>query len=204
MTTMVLTLADTDVPASPMPEADPAAPLPIFLVGMPGAGKTTIGRGLARALSRTFMDLDHELEARCGVRIPIIFDLEGETGFRRRETCALDECSRQRGVVLATGGGAVLAAENRTYLRERGLVVYLRARPADLYARTRHDRNRPLLRTEDPLATLEALMAVRDPLYREVAHLTVDTGRIAVRHLVNRIVPMLRTYSREPELLCRK
>ncbi|MBU4612085.1 shikimate kinase [Achromobacter sp. GG226] len=202
--TMALTLAEP-APAVPPPDTAGAdAPLPIFLVGMPGAGKTTIGRGIARALTRTFLDLDHELEARCGVRIPIIFDLEGEVGFRKRETFALDECSQRRGIVLATGGGAVLAAENRAYLRERGLVVYLRANPADLYARTRHDRNRPLLRTGDPLATLEALMAVRDPLYREVAHLTVDTGKVAVRHLVNRIVPMLRTYSREPELLCRK
>ncbi len=185
------------------PEGD-RAPLSIFLVGMPGAGKTTIGRGLARALSRSFVDVDHELERRCGVRVPIIFDLEGEAGFRQRETCAIDECTKRPGIVLATGGGAVLAAENRRLLHERGLVVYLRARPADLYARTRHDRNRPLLQTDDPLGTIERLLAVRDPFYREVAHLTIDTGQMPVHHLVNRIVPMLRTYSREPELLCRK
>lgn len=180
------------------------APMSIFLVGMPGAGKTTIGKGLARALGRSFIDVDHELERRCGVRVPVIFDLEGEAGFRQRETCAIDDCTRRRGIVLATGGGAVLAAENRRMLHERGLVVYLRARPKDLYARTRHDRNRPLLQTEDPLGTIERLLQVRDPLYREVAHLTVDTGQVPVPHLVNRIVPMLRTYSHEPELLCRK
>jgi len=179
-------------------------PLSIFLVGMPGAGKTTIGRGLARALSRTFIDVDHEIEQRCGVRIPVIFDLEGETGFRQRETCVIDECTKRAAIVLATGGGAVLAAENREMLRTRGLVVYLRARASDLYHRTRHDRNRPLLQTEDPLGTLERLLVVRDPLYREVAHLTIDTGHTPVNHLVNRIVPMLRVYSQEPELLCRK
>ena len=179
-------------------------PLSIFLVGMPGAGKTTIGRGLARALARTFIDVDHELEQRCGVRIPVIFDLEGEAGFRQRETCMIDECSRKPGIVLATGGGAVLSADNRRMLRERGLVVYLRTRPADLYARTRHDRNRPLLQTADPMGTLDRLLATREPLYREIAHLTVDTGQVPVSHLVNRILPMLRLYSSEPELLCRK
>lgn len=180
------------------------APLSIFLVGMPGAGKTTIGRGLARALSRPFIDVDHELEQRCGVRVPVIFDLEGEAGFRQRETCAIDECTKRPGIVLATGGGAVLAQENRELLKTRGLVVYLRARPSDLYNRTRHDRNRPLLQTSDPLGTIERLLAVRDPLYCEVAHLTIDTGQTPVHHLVNRIVPMLRAYSQEPELLCRK
>src|SRR5690606_21390834 len=98
----------------------PEAPLSIFLVGMPGAGKTTIGRQLARALSCEFVDLDHELERRCGVRVPVIFDLEGEAGFRQREAAALDECTRRRGIVLATGGGAVLAPQNRQMLRERG------------------------------------------------------------------------------------
>lgn len=179
-------------------------PLPIILVGMPGAGKTTIGRGLARALSRTFVDADHELEQRCGVRIPVIFDLEGEAGFRQRESCVIDEHTRNAGTILATGGGAVLREENRRMMRERGLVVYLRAQPADLYARTRHDRNRPLLQTDDPLATLKRLYDEREPYYREVAHVTVDTGQMPVQHLVNRIVPMLRAYSSEPELLCKK
>src|SRR5690606_36038463 len=123
------------------------------------------------------------------------FDLDGEQGFRRRETCVLDEISQMPHIALATGGGAVLAAQNRTILRARGLVVYLRARPTDLYNRTRHDRNRPLLRTENPLATLQRLLVERGPLYEEVAHLTVDTGHAPISVLVNRILPMLRTYS---------
>ncbi|GAA5235902.1 shikimate kinase [Verticiella sediminum] len=201
---MVNTLSEAAASADPPEEEGRDAPLSIFLVGMPGAGKTTIGRHLARLLSNEFVDLDHELERRCGVRVPVIFDLEGEAGFRQRESSVLEECTRRRGIVLATGGGAVLSPDNRRLLHERGLVVYLRARVADLYARTRHDRNRPLLQTADPMAALQGLHAVRDPLYREVAHLTVDTGRVSVPHLVNRIVPMLRTYAREPELLCRK
>ncbi len=171
---------------------------------MPGAGKTTIGKALARALSREFVDVDHEIERRSGVRIPTIFDLEGEQGFRHREACVLDELTQRPGIVLATGGGAVLNPTNRARLRDRGLVVYLRARPADLYARTRHDRNRPLLRTENPLATLERLLAERGPLYEEVAHVVVDTGQIPIPVLVNRLLPKLRIYSTDPELVCRK
>ena len=178
--------------------------LPVFLVGMPGAGKTTIGKALARHLQRPFLDLDHELERRCGVRIPTIFDLEGEAGFRRRETCALDECTRQPGIVLATGGGAVLAAENRRLLRERGMVVYLKARAIDLYHRTRHDRNRPLLQNPDPLGTLSRLLEQREPFYEEIADLTIETGRHPVQHVVRRVLPLLQTYSREPDLLCKK
>ncbi|WP_124078578.1 shikimate kinase [Pigmentiphaga humi] len=160
---------------------------------MMGAGKTTIGRGLARALSREFIDVDHVLEARCGVRVPIIFDLEGEAGFRRRETLALDECSRVSGAVLATGGGAVLAEENRRMLRARGVVVYLRARADELYQRTRHDRNRPLLQTADPLARIGELLRQREPLYEEIADLVIDTGKGSVPRLVNRILPLLAT-----------
>jgi 3-dehydroquinate synthase len=133
--------------------------LPIFLVGMMGAGKTTIGRGIARALGREFIDLDHELEARCGVRVPVIFEIEGEAGFRRREAACLDECTRQRAVVLATGGGAILADENRRLLRERGIVIYLRASLDELFRRTSRDRNRPLLANPDPRGTLRDLMA---------------------------------------------
>ncbi len=139
--------------ARPAPCAEPAClagGLPVFLVGMMGAGKTTIGRGLARALGREFVDLDHELEARCGVRVPVIFEIEGEAGFRRREASALQECTQRRGIVLATGGGAILAPDNRRLLRERGLVVYLRASVDELFRRTSRDRNRPLLATADP------------------------------------------------------
>ena len=177
---------------------------PLVLVGMMGAGKTTVGRRLATRLGWRFLDSDEEIEKAAQMTIPEIFAQRGEPEFRTGETRVIQRLLKETDLVLATGGGAVLSPANRHMLKERGLVVYLRARPSDLYARTRHDRNRPLLQTDDPLGTIERLLAVRDPLYREVAHLTVDTGQMPVHHLVNRIVPMLRTYSREPELLCRK
>lgn len=173
-----------------VPTAAPAL-APIYLVGMMGAGKTTIGRSLARALSREFADVDHLVESRCGVRIPVIFELEGETGFRQRETYVIDECTRMPQLVLATGGGAVLSAENRRMLSERGLVIYLRARAEDLYLRTRHDRNRPLLQTADPLGRIRELLALREPMYEEVADIVVDTGRTSIARLVQKILPML-------------
>lgn len=165
--------------------------LPVFLVGMMGAGKTTIGRSLARILNREFVDLDHELEARCGVRVSLIFDIEGEEGFRKRETALLEECSRRPGIVLATGGGAVLAPENRTCLKERGVVVYLRASAQELYRRVARDRNRPLLQTADPLARIQALLKEREPLYEEVAALTLETGILPVSQVVKALIPLL-------------
>ncbi|OZI15849.1 shikimate kinase [Bordetella genomosp. 7] len=171
--------------------------LPVFLVGMMGAGKTTIGRGLARVLGREFIDLDHELEARCGVRVPVIFEIEGEGGFRKREAAALDQCTQRRGIVLATGGGAVLAPENRRLLRERGVVVYLRATVDELYRRTSRDRNRPLLANADPRGTLRDLMTQREPLYDEVADLVVDTGTMPVSHLVKSLLPLLQAYEKK-------
>ncbi|MFT0545423.1 shikimate kinase [Allopusillimonas ginsengisoli] len=164
---------------------------PIMLVGMMGAGKTTIGRQLARMLDRQFVDLDHELEARCGVRVSLIFDIEGEDGFRKRETLLLDEISQQPGIVLATGGGAVLAPENRRLLKERGTVVYLRASADELYRRVARDRNRPLLQTADPRARLHSLLQQREPLYESVATITVDTGASPVSHLARSIIPLL-------------
>lgn len=158
-----------------------------------GAGKTTVGRQLAKRLKRRFLDADHEVEARTGVRIPVIFDIEGEAGFRRRETQVIEELSREEGLVLATGGGAVLAPENRRCLRETGVVVYLRAPPAVLYERTRHDRNRPLLQVSDPLAKLNELYAQRDPLYREVAHIVVEGQVGGVHALTQQIEEELRT-----------
>jgi shikimate kinase len=160
----------------------------IFLVGMMGAGKTTVGRLLARRLKLRFVDSDQELESRCGVRIPLIFEIEGEPGFRAREAQVLAELTALEGVVIGTGGGAVLLEENRRLLAERGTVVYLRARPEDLYDRVRHDRNRPLLATPDPLGRLRALFAERDPLYRSVADLTVDTGRQGVNALARQLL----------------
>lgn len=165
----------------------------IYLVGLMGAGKTTVGRQLAKRLQRRFLDSDHEIEARTGVRIPVIFEIEGEAGFRRRESQVLAELAREKDLVLATGGGAVLALENRRCLRESGLVVYLHAPPEILYERTRHDRNRPLLQVEDPLATLRLLYEQRDPVYREVAHLVVDGRNGAAGQLTQRIESELRT-----------
>jgi shikimate kinase len=146
----------------------------IYLVGLMGAGKTTVGRHLARRLHRRFLDCDHEIEARTGVNIPTIFEIEGEAGFRRREAQVLAELAQETDLILATGGGAVLTAENRRRLRETGTVIYLYAAPEVLYARTRHDRNRPLLQVADPLARLTELFQQRDVLYREVAHVVIE------------------------------
>ena len=152
----------------------------LFLVGLMGAGKTTVGRLLARHYGCTFYDSDHEIVARTGVKIPVIFEIEGEAGFRKREEAVIAELTAQSGIVLATGGGAVLSATNRENLKKNGVVIYLRGTPEHLYERTRHDRNRPLLQTENPLARLRELYQQRDPLYREVADIVVDTGRQGV------------------------
>lgn len=139
-----------------------------------GAGKTTVGRQLARRLARRFVDSDHEIETRTGVRIPVIFEIEGEAGFRQRESRVIADLAAESGLVVATGGGAVLDPENRAHLRQSGLVVYLCVPPTVLFERTRHDQNRPLLKVADPLARLQALYDQRDPLYREVADLVIE------------------------------
>ena len=163
----------------------------VFLVGMMGAGKSTIGRLLARRLKRRFIDSDHEIEARCGVTIPVVFEVEGEAGFRAREQQVIGELTLLEGVVLATGGGVVLSEENRTRLAERGTVVYLRARPEDLYRRVSHDRNRPLLAGADPLARLRQLHMQRDALYASIAHLVVETGSQTVQALARELLDKL-------------
>jgi len=154
---------------------------------MPGAGKTTVGRQLARRLQRRFVDADHEIEARTGVRIPVIFEIEGEQGFRDRESRVIAELAGEGGMVVATGGGLVLRPENRAVLRQGGTVVYLHATPRLLYERTRHDANRPLLRVADPLAKLEELFAQRDPLYREVADVIICSTGGNVNQLVKQV-----------------
>lgn len=159
----------------------------IYLVGLMGAGKTTVGRQLARHLHRRFLDSDHEIEARTGVRVPVIFEIEGEAGFRKRETHVLADLSGEKNLVVATGGGIVLAAENRQRMAETGIVIYLSAPPAVLYERTRHDRNRPLLQVEDPLAKLRALFDVRDPLYREIADIIIESRSGTAGALAQRI-----------------
>ena len=163
----------------------------IFLIGPMGAGKTTIGKQLAEAMSLKFMDSDHEIEARTGVTIPHIFDVEGEDGFRRREENIIDELSRQQNLVLATGGGAVIREINRTHLKQRGTVIYLHASIDQLLERTSRDKNRPLLQTENPRAKLEELMAIREPLYREVADFVIDTEQQPVSRVVRYIVQKL-------------
>lgn len=157
-----------------------------------GAGKTSIGKQLARRLKRPFHDSDRELERRTGVDIPTIFEYEGEEGFRLRESALLDELTRLQGIVLATGGGAVLKAQNRKRLTQRGFVVYLRTGVDTQLRRTARDRNRPLLQTDDPRARLEELARVREPLYRAVADLVVETEHSAIPAIVNRIVGQLR------------
>lgn len=157
----------------------------IFLVGLMGAGKTTAGKLLAKHLHKTFYDSDHEIERRTGVNIPLIFDIEGEDGFRSRERIVIDDLSQKHDVVLATGGGAVLNPETRKTLKNRGIVIYLRASVEDLWQRTRHDRNRPLLQTDDPRAKLSQLFEQRDPLYREVADIIMDTGMQSVQSLIH-------------------
>lgn len=158
-----------------------------------GAGKTTIGRLLARHLGRSFVDSDHEIEARTGVKVPVIFEIEGEAGFRQRESQVIAELTRREGIVLATGGGVILDPANREALRSSGFVVYLRAQPSDLWQRTQQDRNRPLLRTADPEARLRQLHAERDPLYCETAHLIVDTGRQSAHLLAAKLEHQLRS-----------
>lgn len=163
----------------------------IFLVGMMGAGKTSVGRVLAKRLDKVFHDSDHVIEERTGVKIPVIFEIEGEAGFRTRESAVVDELSALPDIVLATGGGAILSESNRDRLRSRGTVVYLRATVRDLLNRTRHDRNRPLLQTADPRARLNELYELRDPLYRETAHVVIETGSQSLVSLVNRLHQML-------------
>jgi len=167
-----------------------------FLVGPMGAGKSTIGRQLARALHLRFIDSDRDIEARTGVDIPLIFELEGESGFRKRESSAIDQLTRQTGIVLATGGGAILDPANRAHLAARGTVIYLHASAEQQYARTAHDRNRPLLRTDKPKARLAELMEIRDPLYREAADIVIQTDGCRVKDVVQQIISQVE--SRDP------
>lgn len=172
----------------------------IFLVGLMGAGKTSVGRMLARRMNKEFLDADTEVEKLTGVKIPVIFEIEGEPGFRAREEKMIDQLTSMNGIVLATGGGAVISPANRKLLKGRGCVIYLRAAPEDLWRRTRRDRNRPLLQTADPLGKLRTLHEQRDPLYREVADLIVDTGSQSVSHLTSRIQQLLAEFDAPPGL----
>ena len=158
---------------------------------MPGSGKTTVGRQLARRLSVPFLDSDHVIEDRLGCTIREYFDREGEDAFRDVEQSVIDDLSAHHQGVLATGGGAVLRPENRAHLHARGRVFYLRSTPEEVFRRLRHDVSRPLLQVGDPLQRLRDLFALRDPLYREAAHFTIETGRPTVATLVNMILMQL-------------
>jgi shikimate kinase len=160
----------------------------LFLVGMMGAGKTTVGRQLAKRLGKTFYDADREIEARTGVSVAVIFDIEGEAGFRKREAEVLEHLTSLEDIVLATGGGAILDPRNRENLRSRGFVTYLHALPQILWQRTRTDKSRPLLQGGDPRERLQALYAARDPLYREVADVVVETGRQGIGPLLSQVL----------------
>jgi shikimate kinase len=164
----------------------------IFLVGMMGAGKTTLGKALAQRMALEFIDTDRVLVERTGVPVATVFEIEGEDGFRRRESGVIAELAARRGCVVATGGGAILSEENRRVMRAAGTVIYLRARLESLWERTRHDTSRPLLATPDPRATLAQILEVRDPLYRDAAHLIVETGSQSAATLVNRVMAALR------------
>lgn len=165
----------------------------IFLVGMMGAGKTTVGKLLAKQMGKAFIDCDEEIQRRTGVTIPHIFDVEGEAGFRQRESAVINELVQRDNIVLATGGGAILSEDNRTELCRNGTVVYLKSSVHDLWQRTRHDRNRPLLQTADPRARLRELFEQRDPLYMQVADLVVPTGKQSVHNLTRKLQQELET-----------
>ena len=158
---------------------------------MPGSGKSTVGRQLARRLGLPFFDSDHLIEQRLGCSIREYFAREGEAAFRDVEEQVLRELAQGPAAVVATGGGAVLRQANREALRAGGQVIYLRSSPEELYRRVRHDTQRPLLQVADPMARLRAMHAERDPLYREAAHFLIETGRPSVATLVNMIVMQL-------------
>lgn len=179
-----------------MTRVDPSAPLAgvplsVFLVGLPGSGKSTVGRHLARRLGRTFVDSDHVLEDRLGCTVREYFEQAGEQPFRDHEEATIAELARLPGIVLSTGGGTVLRPANRQVLHDNGWVVYLKSAPDDIFRRLRHDKTRPLLQVADPLARLKELYRVRDPLYRETAHHTVETGRPSMTSVVNHLAMQL-------------
>ena len=159
----------------------------IFLVGLMGAGKTSVGRMLARIMGKVFYDSDHVIEDRTGVKIMVIFDIEGESGFRSRERNVIKELVAKKGIVLATGGGSILDSENRQYLKKNGIVIYLHASVEELFRRTKNDSRRPLLRTKNVKKKLEDLYIERDSLYRSIADLTFETKNQSVAELVRAI-----------------
>jgi shikimate kinase len=165
--------------------------LRIALVGLPGSGKSTIGRQLARRLGLVSIDTDHVIEQRLGCSIREYFEREGEDSFRDVEESVIDDLTQTHNGILSTGGGSVLRSANREHLRTRCQVVYLRSSPEEILRRLRHDMQRPLLQVDDPLTRLRDLYAIRDPLYRETAHFMVETGRPSVANLLNMVIMQL-------------
>ncbi|NOS96448.1 MAG: shikimate kinase [Methylotenera sp.] len=163
----------------------------IYFIGLMGAGKTTIGRLLAKQLGRVFYDSDVEIERKTGVKIPLIFELEGEDGFRKRETAAIEELTQLNNIVMATGGGAILLPENRALLKQNGKIIYLRGKVNDLYQRTRHDKTRPLLQGGNLRQKLERLYIQRDPIYTSLADYIVDTGAQSATEITHTIEQLL-------------
>ncbi len=166
----------------------------LILIGPMGAGKTSVGRALANRLELPFFDSDREIEERCGVDIPTIFEFEGEDGFRERETRVIDELTQETGIVLATGGGAVIREENRQYLAERGHVILLSVELKEQIRRVSRDAKRPLLADTDPEARLQQLWEARGPLYKSVADVEISTDSRRLFHVVNRILKHLQTH----------
>lgn len=163
----------------------------IFLVGPMGAGKTTIGKQLAEILKLEFIDSDHELEKRTGAPIDWIFDIEGEDGFRKREEAVIEELTQMQGVVLATGGGAIVSDKSRNFLAARGVVVYLETSIEQQLERTRRDKRRPLIQNDNPKEVLQELMVEREALYTEIADLTVPTNISSVKSVAKQIVELM-------------
>lgn len=168
----------------------------LILVGMMGSGKTTMGRALAKHLDKDFVDSDEEVQRRTGVTIPHIFDVEGEAGFRQRETAALRDLVQRGNMVLATGGGAMLVEQNRALLQQNGIVIYLKASVHDLWQRTRHDRNRPLLQAVDPRAKLTELHQQRDPLYMQGADIVMQSGKQSAHALMLQLVGEIEAFGK--------
>ncbi len=164
----------------------------IFFVGLMGAGKTTIGKLLAKKLKKTFYDTDHEIEKKLGVKVSVIFELEGEKGFRKREAQMIDQLTAKKDIILATGGGAVLSEENRRLLKDRGKVIYLNAKPQHLAKRMAFDKDRPLLQQGDMLDNLNKLHKERHPLYLQVSSFVVDTGQQKTQTIINKIEALLK------------
>lgn len=163
----------------------------IFLIGPMGAGKSTIGRQLAQMLGMEFIDSDAEIEQRAGADISWIFDVEGEAGFRKREERILNELTQGQGIVLSTGGGSILSKDNRNVLSARGIVVYLETTVDKQFERTQRDKKRPLLQSEDPRQVLEDLAKVRNPLYEEIADITLQTDEQNAKVMATQIIDMM-------------